>query len=286
VTAVIWGTVSIGGKIAMRGISAPYLSSIRLLFAALFLAVVLALRGRFPRRGPPRLAIWAGLGLAGNYVLYMWGLDRSGTATAQVLIQTAPLFLILLSVFALGERPGPAQIVGIMLAAVGVWSVTWSGEALETTTAGALLLLAAAATWAVYGACHKRLGDTEGSTTTMMWIFLIAGLTTLPTALLDARFEPNGPQTAAIAYLCVNTIVAYWAFAEALRHIPASLASVIATLGPVVTFGLVALAARLEVEGFPHEEITTSKMLGAAAVITGVILAVARRARPAPAPTA
>jgi drug/metabolite transporter (DMT)-like permease len=82
---------------------------------------------------------------------------------------------------------------------------------------------------------------------------------------------------AAIAYLCLNTIVAYWSFAESVRHIDASVAAVILTLGPVVTFGLLLATNRLDQGYVPFEELTALKVGGAALVIGGVCAAVTSR---------
>lgn len=112
-----------------------------------------------------------------------------------------------------------------------------------------------------------------------MWIFLLAGLFLVPTGALEEWRSPDGVQVAAIAYLCVNTIVAYWCFGECLRHIDASLAAVIATLGPVVTFAILSITNRVEQTRVPHEPLSTLKLAGAAMVIAGVVAAVTVRRR-------
>lgn len=282
VAALVWGTVPIGGVIALPGMSAPILSALRLTLAGLFLMVVLASRrGRAAFARPPRLICVAALGLGGNYVLYMWGVERSGAGTSQVLIQTAPLFLILLSVVALGERMSRRQVLGAVTAFAGVTLVSWREAAGEPRTAlGVVLVLMAALTWAVYAVAHKRLGREHDAGGTMMWIFLLAALVALPGALIEPWRTPDGVQGAAIAYLCMNTVVAYWSFAESLRHIEASTAAVIATLGPVVTLGALAVTNRMDQGRVPYEALSTLKLGGAALVVAGVVLAVTARRAP------
>lgn len=112
----------------------------------------------------------------------------------------------------------------------------------------------------------------------MMWIFFLSAVVTLPTIGLDDWRSPDTVQGLAIAYLCINTIVAYWSFAESLRHIAASTAAVIATLGPVVTFGVLAVTNHLPASRIPHEPLSLFKLGGAALVLLGVILAVRAKA--------
>ncbi|MHC4133863.1 MAG: DMT family transporter [Planctomycetota bacterium] len=278
VASVTWGTVPIAGTIALGGITAPLLCTIRLLIAAAFLALVLTRRGVRPFRRPPRLVYLAALGLAANYLFYMWGLERAGAATSQVLIQTAPLFLIVLGVAWLKERLTVRQIAGGVVALAGVFLVSWEdAPEVPHRGLGVLLILAASFTWGVYGAAHRKLGDDHASGPTMMWIFLIAALGTVPFAFTEVPRRPDAVQLAAIAYLCVNTIVAYWSFAESVRHVKASVAAVILTLGPVVTFGLLLVTNRLDQGYIPDEPLTALKVGGAALVIGGVCTAVTAR---------
>ena len=65
-TAVLWGTVPVAGKIALGGISAPVLSSLRLLLAAAFIAAVLARKRALSLRWPPKLVYVCALGLGGG----------------------------------------------------------------------------------------------------------------------------------------------------------------------------------------------------------------------------
>jgi drug/metabolite transporter (DMT)-like permease len=278
VASVTWGTVPVAGTIALGGITAPLLCTIRLLVAAAFLAFVLARRGGHPFRRPPRLVYLAAVGLGGNYLFYMWGLERAGAATSQVLIQTAPLFLIVLGVAWLKERLTVRQIAGGVAALTGVFLVSWGdAAAVPERGFGVLLILLASFTWGVYGAAHRKLGDDHASGPTMMWIFLLAALMSVPFALTEALRRPDAVHLGAIAYLCLNTIVAYWSFAESVRHVDASVAAVILTLGPVVTFGLLLITNRLDQDYMPREPLTVLKIAGAALVIGGVCAAVTAR---------
>jgi drug/metabolite transporter (DMT)-like permease len=224
----------------------------------------------------------AAVGLAGNYALYMLGLERAGAATTQVLIQVAPLFLILLGIFWLRERPRPRQLAGAFVALTGLFLVSWASGRTDNVLAGQKALgvafvVGSALSWGFYAAVHKRLGESHASGTTMMWIFLMASALLAPTMALEPARSPDGIQMAATAYLCVNTIVAYWCFAEALRHADATIIAVITTLGPIVTLLLLALNNHLGWTRIGYEELTAGKLAGAALVLGGVVLAITGR---------
>jgi len=283
-TSVMWGCVPVAGKIALSGMSAPLLSTLRLAVAALVVWILVRRRGaRVPAR-PSRLLLVGGLGLGVNYVAYMAGLEWAGAGTSQVLIQTAIVFLILLGVVFLGERLTREQVLGTLLALAGVVLVSW--QDLETTGGpiGIGLILLAALSWAFYAVAQKVVGRTEGSGGTTFWVFLVAAVLTVPMAALAPMRHPDGIELIAIAFLCVNTVVAYWAFAESLRHIPASTAAVIATLGPAITFAILAVTNAMDQERIPYEPITPVKIIGALLTMGGVVLAILSAREPAAGP--
>jgi drug/metabolite transporter (DMT)-like permease len=277
-TAVLWGTVPVAGKVALGGMGAGSISVLRLAVSGGLLAFLLARRGARPFAKPPRLVYLGALGLGLNYLAYMGGLEFAGAGASQVLIQTAPLFLILLGITFLGERPTRRELVGAGVAFAGVLLVSWQEIDLGPDAyLGVALILGAALAWAVYAVAHKTLGRTHAAGGTMMWIFLLAAVIVLPSAFAGPSRTPDAVQAWAIAYLCLNTFVAYWAFAEAIRHISATTAAVIATLGPAVTFGMLAVTNTLDQPYVPYEAITTVKILGSILVVGGVVAAVTAR---------
>jgi len=282
VASLLWGTAPIAGKVALAGITAPVLSTLRLLAGGIFLAVYLRRRDPALFHRPPRLVYPAALGLAANYVGFMWGVDWAGAATAHVLIQLAPLFLLLLGIVLFKERLTARQATGATVAFAGVFLVTRSPAdpaAAPAPLAGILAAILGALAWGGYAAAQKALGNRHPSGRTMMWILLLAAAMSTPLSLVQESRTPGTVQVIAILYLCANTIAAYWSFAEALRHIEASVAAVLTTLGPVVSFSLLWLADVCDSRYLPRERLDALKLAGAALVITGVATAVAVRVR-------
>ena len=79
-TALMWGVLPIALKFTLAQMDAVTITWYRFLAAALILGAILAHRGRLPRLGALDSRGWillviAILGLCGNYVLYLLGLD-------------------------------------------------------------------------------------------------------------------------------------------------------------------------------------------------------------------
>src|SRR5690606_8804262 len=65
------------------------------------------------------LLVVAVLGLAFNYVLYVMGLSRLTPGTMQLMIQIAPIMLMLGSMVIFKERFGMGQVIGLVTLSLG-----------------------------------------------------------------------------------------------------------------------------------------------------------------------
>ena len=93
---------------------------------------------------------------------------------------------------------------------------------LGTYTTGVLIVLAAAFVWTFYGLAQKQLLTVWNSMQVMMVIYLgCAALLTPWVAPLEA-LQLSPLQGWLLLACCLNTLVAYGAFAEALAHWEAS----------------------------------------------------------------
>jgi drug/metabolite transporter (DMT)-like permease len=102
-TCGFWATLPVALKVSLEVLDPITLTWFRFLTALLFTAGLLAIRGQLAglRALPRSSQVWlliAGLGLLGNYVLYLLGLKFTTPANAQLLIQSAPLLMALGSI--------------------------------------------------------------------------------------------------------------------------------------------------------------------------------------------
>src|SRR5215510_10905311 len=108
-TAVLWGVLPIALKVALTELDPWTITWSRFAGALVAMGIWLAKRGQLPIAKLREPKVWRWLipgfvGLTGNYVLYVIGLSYTSPAVAQVVMQIAPLMLLILGMFFFHER--------------------------------------------------------------------------------------------------------------------------------------------------------------------------------------
>ncbi|BBP78449.1 EamA/RhaT family transporter [Pseudomonas gingeri NCPPB 3146 = LMG 5327] len=304
-TAVLWGILPIKLKQVLLVMDPVSVTWCRLVVSGGFLFFYLAATRRLPswRALGPRggwLVLLAVFGLTGNYVLYLMGLNLLSPGTAQLVVQMGPIFLLIASLFVFKERFSLGQGIGLLVLLVGFGlffnqRLSELLTSLGNYTAGVLLVLLASTVWTFYALSQKQLLTVWNSLQVMMVIYLFCALLLTPWAHPAEALQLSPLQGWLLLGCCLNTLVAYGAFAEALAHWEASRVSATLAITPLVTFGSVALAAWIWPEYVHAEEINGLGYGGAVLVVVGSALVAlgpsliaglkARRARLAGQPT-
>ncbi len=166
-TAVLWGLLPIALKWLLSSMSAATITWIRFVVAAVLVGLVLFARGKIPSlRGLNKrkklLILIAIAALLLNYILYLNGLFLLTAETAQVVIQLAPLLLLLGGVYLLKERFSVGQWCGAALLLLGLLLffnekllLLWRGQGDYALGVGLIVL--AALCWTLYALSQKRL---------------------------------------------------------------------------------------------------------------------------------
>ncbi|MDP3977707.1 MAG: DMT family transporter [Pseudomonas sp.] len=281
-TSLLWGVLPIKLKEVLQVMDPVTVTWYRLLVAGSILLAYLAAARRLPRFRPlGRKGAWllalAIAALSSNYVLYLMGLSLLSPGTTQLVIQVAPILLLISSLFVFRERFSLAQGMGLAVLLCGfvLFFNQRLGELLTSLseyTAGVLIVLLAAVVWAFYGLAQKQLLTVWNSLQVMMVIYLACALLLTPWAQPQQVFELSALQGWLLFACCLNTLVAYGAFAEALAHWEASRISATLAITPLVTFGAVALAASWWPDHVQPEQINWLAYGGAALVVLGSAL--------------
>lgn len=284
-TAVLWGTLPIAVKVALKGFGPFAISATRFAIAAVVLTLAMA---RFrPRalsilRDPPLLVVPVALALAGNYVIYAIGVDLTTASAAQIVVQMSSVFLVIWGVVLFGEKLTTRRAAGALAAFAGVFVVTWNGEPLRQILAsrfvlGNALVVLAAFVWSLYATGQKQLNRDHTSYQVLVAVYIACAIVLAGPALVEAPATLAAVPVAALLYLGFNTLAAYGSFAEALKHADASTVAVIITLTPVFTLVFVTLVNALLPGLIPPEDITVFTVSGAALVVAGVSLVASQR---------
>ncbi|SDS94038.1 EamA domain-containing membrane protein RarD [Pseudomonas asplenii] len=281
-TAVLWGILPIKLKQVLQVMDPVSVTWCRLMVSGGFLFFYLALSKRLPswRALGPRggwLVLLAVFGLVGNYVLYLMGLKLLSPGTAQLVVQMGPIFLLIASLFVFKERFSLGQGIGlvVLLLGFGLFFNQRLEELLTSLgnyTAGVLLVLLASTVWTFYALSQKQLLTAWNSLQVMMVIYLFCALLLSPWAHPAEILQLSPLQGWLLLGCCLNTLVAYGAFAEALAHWEASRVSATLAITPLVTFGSVAVAAWIWPDYVQAEEINGLGYGGALVVVFGSAL--------------
>jgi drug/metabolite transporter (DMT)-like permease len=278
-TATMWGVLPIALKGVLETLDPLTTTFFRLSLAAVLITPYLLVRRRLPNRGKlrsPRLffqLLAAGLLLSGNYGLYIFGLERTSPEAAQVMIQIAPMLLLLAGVFLFKESFSSNQWLGFF--AFGSGLILFFNHHLgdifidlNDYSLGLLMISLAAVCWTGYAIMQKILLQEFTSEETMLAIYWLGTLVFLPFCDFSTLGQLTGMQWTLLAFCGLNTIIAYGSFAEALVHIEASRVSATIALTPLLTVGIVQL---IPMEGITVEPLGVISLLGALLVVSGSI---------------
>ncbi len=279
---VIWGTTYLAIRVAVRSLPPLSMAGVRFLIAGGLLAGYACVRGE-ARPSWPQLRNAAVLGFCfffmGNGAVVV-AETRITSGVAALLIATEPIFIVALS----RQRPAPLQLVGMVLASLGVVLILGVPSTVGSAPWAAGLVLLGCIGWAV-ASLRVRTADLPRSPQLASGLEMLAGGVALMLGgllrgerLHLASAAPEGLM--ALAYLIVfGSLVAFNAYQTLARAAPPALTATYAYINP-----LVAVAAGILVLGEPA---TTSLALAAAAIVVGVVLItgspmLSRRRRPSP----
>ncbi len=215
------------------------------------------------------------LALIGYYLssfLDFWGLQYISAALERLILFTNPTFVVLLSAMFLSVRITRRVAIALFVSYAGLVLAYWHDLRITDDTSalvkGTLLVLGAALTYAVYllkgGQITKRIGSTKFTAYMMLiaTVFVLAQFFAIrPLIALDL---PMQIYVYAVCLAVFSTAAPVWMMAEALKRLGANDASMIGSVGPIVTIGLGVV--------FLGESVSLLQMIGASLVLLGVSL--------------
>jgi len=131
IAAVCWSLSTVVQSKALAHSDAITVNLIRMPVAACVLLIASRGRANVPLRqfGARTFLFLAVIGIFGTglaNISYLGALKIAGAGKTAVLIATAPLFALPLSILLLGERPGLRAVMGTLLTVLGIALVVWS----------------------------------------------------------------------------------------------------------------------------------------------------------------
>lgn len=276
----MWGTTWAAIRIGLAGV--PPLTGVSLRFlaaAALLFALAPFFKVRFGGSATERRLWWVNalLSFCGSYSVVYWAEQYVPSGLAAILFATFPLLVALLAHFALpDERLTRRSVGGVLIGFLGV-AVIFSEDLHElgspmVATASAVFLISPVVS-AIANVAVKKWGSGIHPVSLTAVPMGMAGAIVGAAALAlerDREVRFDGVSVGALLYLAIlgsafTFTVYYWL----MSHVPATRLSLITYAIPVVAVVVGAV--------FLDEPLTDRILAGAALVVLGVALAVARR---------
>ena len=273
---VVWGINFVVIEVGLEGMPPLLLSALRFFFAAVPAIFLL---------GKPRVA-WryvVGVGLAlgvAKFGLLFIAMDHGVPAgLSSLVLQSQVIFTVLFAIAVLRERPRPAQLVGIVIACVGILLIVLDRK-LSAPLAALVLVIVAAGFWGVANTI-TRYAKPPDTLRFMVWVSAVAVvpllilslLTEGPKADVDAIRAIDLSGIGAIAYLAfVATLFGFGVWGYLLRQYDASTVAPFSLLVPVV-----GMSAAWVLRG---EAVGPQQAIAAVLVIGGMACTIIKRRAP------
>lgn len=279
-TAILWGVLPIALKGLLHYMDVNTITWFRFLIAAIFLGGYLILTKRLPSLSTLKnkrillLMVLTIFGLLANYILYMMGLNFTSPESTQVMIQIAPMLLLIGGVCVFKESFNAKQKVGLLTFFLGL--LLFFNQRFEQLlnfhgdyALGLFFIILAAILWAIYALSQKQLLKYFASEEIMILIYLAGTLVFLPSSLPSLVLELDTIGWVLLLFCGANTLVAYGAFAEALEHWEASRVSATLAITPLLTLIFMQITNYILPGAIANEPLNTMSIIGAVILVIG-----------------
>lgn len=268
-----FGGFHVVAKAALASLSPLALAGLRVGIATPFLVWLAWRRDRVipDLRDLPMLAFLGFLGVFGNQILFIEGLQLTTATNASILMTSLPVFAAATAVLLRIERLAPRRLAGILLSVAGalvlVNPLRFSAD--RDMAVGNLMILGNALCYALFLVLQRPLLQRIPWRTLIAWSFLFGGggvlLVSLPALAALRPAEVPASAWWGVAYIvALATVFAYSANTWAVRRSSPALVAAYGTLQPLVA---VLLAA-----SFLGERFGWIEGMGFALIVTGLWL--------------
>ncbi|TLU66898.1 DMT family transporter [Thalassotalea litorea] len=282
-TAIMWGLLPLALGSVLQLMDSYTITWYRFLFAAVLVGIGLKNKNQIPalfskdKRWLKPLAI-AAVFLSLNYILYLSSLYFVPAETAQMLIQMAPLMMLLGSVIFLKEAFSRGQMVGSVVLVIGL--VLFFNQQFSNSSTldrddfimGFVIMLGASVTWAIYAIMQKQMLKRFTANQIMWVIYVFSSLFFLPVSSPAQVSSFDWIAILLLVFCCANTLIAYGSFAKSLEFWPASKVSAVLAITPLLTVFFATIAQQFFPQFISAQELNTLAYIGAMLVVAGSVL--------------
>jgi len=261
-------------KHLIRGYGLPPLTvaAVRITLASLILFAVLGVLDRkslrIRARDVPFFLLFGLICVALLQASWAYAVSLIDVSAATVLNYTAPAWAALFAWPLLGERIDRRKGMALLFTAAGVALIVriFDAQFLSVNVTGLLWGLGSGVTYGLYGIFSRRALERYSPWTIITYTFAAGALFLLVTqsvGSIRSAFSQPGATVWLVVLALVPTAIGYALYTFALRFLEATVATILATIEPVM--------AALWAAAFLGESLTWPQIVGGALVIAGVI---------------
>lgn len=241
--------------------------------AVILTPILFALRRRKPiaPRDNFKIFISGLLVIILNQAVFLYGQSLTSAGHSSLLFATMPIFIYVLAIIFLGEKPTFRRTIGILIAAVGVYIILAGGKARfgAEYLLGDTIVLIAVVAWAAATVMVKPLALKYGAFRVIGLALVYGSIVYAPYGLYMALNADYSAVTwvgyVSLGYLVLFvSILAYFLWYWVLKYMEASRVAVIQNVQPIIASAVAAVVL--------SETISRGFVLGGIIVIAGVIL--------------
>ena len=280
ITNIIWGAAAPVFKLALTNIPPFTLAFIRFFFAGLIFIPFIIFRKYTITKGQLiQILLGAFFSITINISFFFLALPKTNSINAPVIASAQPIFLFLLSIFLLHEKPQKRVFRGIFISFVGVLIIIFSPLLLnhgttflqkETAMEGNILLVVATLGAVIQAIINKKVLSEVHHTIVSCIAFLFGALTFIPPMMPEfntwsfAQLNMNG-WIGIVFGILFSSAIAYGLYMYGMSKIDAQEVGIFTYIDPVIAV-LIAIPLLAE---FP----TPAFFIGTLFVFIGIIIA-------------
>lgn len=273
IPVIFWGLSYIAIKIVLAELEPVEMISLRFFLAAPALWLILLLKRIkiFPIQNFFELFVGALLIFVHFWVMAVGMQETTASNTAWILT-TAPIFIAILGWIILKEKFAFIQLIGLLIAAVGVIVLTANGsfENLKwLNSRGDFIVLGSCVTWAMYTIWVRKIRGVSNPLLMTFWMTTFAGMIFVPYTFLTSdvsKFMSLQTDTViSLLFLGLCCLaIAFWLWSEGLARQNAAEVGIYLYVEPLITM----IGAWVILS----EQITIWLILGAILITIGVFV--------------
>nr|WP_294652350.1 EamA family transporter [uncultured Blautia sp.] len=275
---ILWGVSGVCGQYMFqnKGVTAPWLVSVRLVAAGLLMLCYYFLTDREQtlaiwksKRDRRDMLIYGLLGMMPCQYAYFQTIEWSNAGTATVIQYLGPALIVIWVCFRTKRMPTVQEVIGVILAVIGVFLIATHGNPTTLALSGRALLmgLASAVAVALYTLEPARLQKKYDTPLILAWGMAIGGIAL---TLISRPWTVKGIQVdtemfTALAFVVVfGTMAGFSLYMTGVKLIGSVKASLYACVEPVSSMILTVLWMKVK--------FTTPDLIGTLFVIATIII--------------